>query len=154
MLRTRRPTLSSCLLLLFVACSHTPRALNDDLTVQRMREEYLRDHPDGRFNPYIHRGEVVRGMDELEVSASWGLPETRRLSNDGKVEYWTYFNEDDISGNWSRYTLTFEKTLLSDWHIVRHFTKNGTLTQSVTPESSAVISNPTLNSSDMGASKR
>ena len=154
MLRTRRLVLSSCLLLLLIACSHTPRSMNDDLTVQRMREESLREHPGGPFNQYITRGEVVRGMSVLEVSAAWGLPETRRPSKDHKAEYWTYFSEDEISGDWSRYTLTFEETKLADWYVVRHFSTNGELTSWSNSEGSGAISNPSVSSSGVGSAKR
>ena len=154
MLWTRPLVLFSCLFLIFVACAHTPKSLNDDLTVQRMRTEYLRDHPDGRFNQYIARGEVVRGMTVLEVSAAWGLPETRRLSKDRNLEHWTYFSEDEISGDWSRYTLTFEKTSLTDWYVVRHFSTNGELTSWSHSETSGALSIPSVSSTDMGSSKR
>lgn len=154
MLWTRRLALSSCLVVLFASCAHTPKALNDDLTVQRMRDEYLQEHPNGPFNEYIARGEVVRGMSVVEVSAAWGIPETRRKSEDRKMEYWTYFSEDEISGDWSRYTLTFEETLLTDWHVVRHFNKNGTLTQWTRQGASSIVKNPGVSSSDMGSTKR
>jgi hypothetical protein len=154
MLWTRRLVLSSCLLLLFIACAHTPKSQNDDITVQRMRAEFLLDHPNGQFNQYISKGEVVRGMTVLEVSAAWGLPETRRMSKDRKMEYWTYFSEDEISGDWSRYTLTFEETALADWHVVRHFSTNGELTSWSNSETSGAISNPSVSSTDMGSTKR
>ena len=154
MLWTSRLVLSSCLLLLFIACAHTPQALNDDLTVRQMREEFLREHPDGQHNLYVARGEVVRGMNVLEVSASWGIPETRRQSKDRKQEYWTYFSADEISGDWSRYTLTFEGKVLADWHVVRHFNKNGQLTQSSTATDASAATNPGVSSSDMAATKR
>jgi hypothetical protein len=154
MLWTSRLVLSSCLLLLFIACAHTPQALNDDLTVRQMREEFLREHPDGQYNPYISKGEVVRGMDVLEVSASWGIPETRRQSKDRKLEYWTYFSSDEISGDWSRYTLTFEGKVLSDWHVVRHFAKNGQLTQTSTATDATATSTPGVSSSGLGTKKR
>jgi len=154
MLWTSRLVLSSCLILLFIACAHTPKALNDDLTVRQMRDEYLRDHPDGAYNFYIAKGEVVRGMNFLEVSASWGMPETRRQSKDKKLEYWTYFSSDEISGDWSRYTLTFEKQLLMDWHVARHFTKNGELTNATTATDATSTSTPKVSSSGLGSTKR
>jgi hypothetical protein len=128
--------------------------LNDDLTVKQMRADYLRDHPDGRFNRYIERGEVVRGMNMLEVSAAWGLPETRRPTEDREVEYWTYFSQDEITGDWCRYTLTFEDKAVSDWYVVRHFTKNGELTSWSHTETSGVATNPGVNSPDIGSTRR
>jgi hypothetical protein len=93
------------------------------------RGDYLEQHPTGKYNRYISRGEVVRGMGFVEVSASWGIPETRSKSKDKKYEYWTFFGEDEISGDWSRYTLVFEETVLTDWFLDRHFIKNGALTR-------------------------
>ena len=154
MLWTSRLVLSSCLLLLFIACAHTPQALNDDLTLRQMRDEFLRDHPDGGYNIYIARGEVVRGMGFLEVSASWGMPETRRQSKDRKLEYWTYFSSDEVSGDWSRYTLTFEQKTLADWHVVRHFTKNGELTNASNATDATATSSPSVSSSGLGSKKR
>ena len=115
--------------LLFAACAHAPSALNDDAAVLVMRQDYLSAHPDGRYNAYIAKGEVVRGMNYLEVSASWGVPETRRLSGDKQSEFWTFFGKDDVSGDWIRYTFLFEKGILVDWQVNRHFTKNGTLSE-------------------------
>lgn len=115
--------------LCFSACSSKPRAINDDVSVIQLREDYLNKHPSGKYNPYIAKGEVVRGMDFVEVSASWGLPETRWKSKDEKYEYWTFFGADELSGDWSRYTLVFEETVLTDWLLDRHFIKNGALTR-------------------------
>jgi hypothetical protein len=154
MLGRSRLVLSSCLTVLFIACAHTPQALNDDLTVREMREEFLRDNPDCEYKPYIARGEVVRGMNFLEVSASWGIPETRRQSKDRKQEYWTYFSADEVSGDWSRYTLTFQDKRLTDWYVVRHFAKNGQLTQTSTISDATATSTPNVSSSGLGSTRR
>ena len=116
-------------LLLVLSCSHTPHALNDGASVLQMRDDFLLTHPDGKFNRFIERGEVVRGMNFVEVSASWGIPETRSLSKDRKLEYWTFFGFDDLSEDWTRYTFVFEKGVLADWDVNRHFSKNGSLSQ-------------------------
>lgn len=144
MLWTRRlvSSLSLPLLLLLSACAHTPDALNNDASVVQMREAYLRDHPDGRFNGYIERGKVVRGMDFTQVSASWGIPEARWLSKNKQVEFWTYLGEDDLSGDWARYTFEFEEGLLVDWVLDRHFTKNGTLTNWAIPGDASSSGSP------------
>jgi hypothetical protein len=154
MLWTRWLVLTSCLVFLPTACAHSPHALNDDLSVQQMREEFLLEHPDGQFNAYIAKGEVVRGMNVLEVSASWGIPETRRMSKDRKLEYWTYFSKDEISGDWARYTLTFQERVLTEWDVVRHFNKNGTLTQWSHSSDASATTNPGVSSSDLGPKKR
>jgi hypothetical protein len=151
---TNHLTLSSCLLLFFTACAHAPHALNDDQRAEQTRSEFVQTHPQGKYNEFISRGEVVRGMDVLEVSASWGVPETRRLSKDRKLEYWTYFGKDEISGDWSRYTLVFERRTLTDWQVDRHFIKNGTLTQWTIPGDSEPLRNPTANASATDSAKR
>jgi hypothetical protein len=71
-------------------------------------------------------------MKFTEVMASWGLPESRRLSHDRELEYWTFYGKDLDSGNWTRYTLLFEKGILTDWDLVRHFATNGALEDWVT----------------------
>jgi hypothetical protein len=114
---------------LAAACAHAPNALNTDDTVSMMREDYVSTHPEGRYNDYIRQGQVTRGMNFLEVSASWGIPETRSRSRDRRFEYWTFFGKDELSGDWTRYTMVFENGILADWELNRHFTKNGTLTR-------------------------
>jgi hypothetical protein len=128
------PSLSLLLLLLYCACAHTPRALNDDASVVQMRADYVREHPGGPFNRYIEVGKVVRGMDFTQVSASWGLPEARWLSRNKKLEFWTYFGKDDVSGDWTRYTFEFEGEVLTGWELDRHFIKNGALTRWQIPD--------------------
>jgi hypothetical protein len=132
---TRRLTMSLSLLLLlgYFACSSVPNSWNDDLRLVQSREVYVDKHPGEQFNKYIERGEVVRGMNYVQVSASWGLPETRRLSSDRKQEYWTFFGKDELSGDWTRYTFVFEEGVLADWQMDRHFAKNGALANHQTP---------------------
>ena len=154
MLWTRSLVVSSCLLLLFLACSHTPRAINDDNSILQMRQDYLLAHPGGAYDEYITRGEVVRGMNYLEVSASWGIPETRRRSRDQKLEYWTFYEKDDVSGDWMRYTFVFEKGALSDWQMARHFTKNGELSQWTNVDGAASVSTSSTSSAGLGSSRR
>jgi hypothetical protein len=119
-----------------------------------MRQDYLLANPDGVYNEYITRGEVVRGMNYLEVSASWGIPETRRMSKDQKLEYWTFYEKDDLSGDWTRYTFVFEKGALSDWQMARHFSKNGVLSQWTTTDGATAVSTPTTSSAGLGSTRR
>jgi hypothetical protein len=144
----------SCLLLLFLACAHNPRAINDDNSILQMRQEYLLAHPGGPYNEYITKGEVVRGMNYLEVSASWGIPETRRISRDRKMEHWTFYDKDDVSGDWTRYMFVFEQGTLSDWQMARHFTKNGELSQWTNMDAATSLSTPTTSSAGLGSSRR
>ena len=55
-------------------------------------------------------------------------------SEDKEFEHWTFFDIDDVSGNWAWYTLIFEKGVLSEWDSSRHFKKNGTLTYGRNPD--------------------
>jgi len=117
-----------CLVLLgflFTSCSHAPNALDNGVTVEKLRLDYLSKHPDGRFNSFIKQGQVVKGMKHVEVMASWGLPESRSLSKDKKFEYWTFYGKDADSYDWIRYTLVFEKNYLTGWDVSRHYSKNG-----------------------------
>ena len=45
--------------------------------IRMLRQEFFKTHPDGKYNEHIKKGEVVRGMDFLEVLASWGNPDAR-----------------------------------------------------------------------------
>jgi len=119
--------------IIVAACANVPLPPVGTATHPEVREEFLLMNPDGRFNQFVSKGEVVTGMGFEEVLASWGLPESRRLSRDRKQEYWTYLGEDDLSGDWMRYTFVFEKRLLVDWDVSRHFIKNGTLINWDTP---------------------
>ena len=124
---TRHLLLLLLLGFIFSSCSHAPRALNEGTTVTDLRQDHLKKYPDGKFNRYIERGQIVKGMQYLEVMASWGLPESRRLSRDREFEYWTFFGKDNDSWDWIRYTLEFEENCLLGWDMTRHFTKNGVL---------------------------
>lgn len=155
MLWIRRLVLALVLPLVLPACSSKPRAINDDPSVIQMRADFLQGHPTGKYNEYISKGEVVRGMNFVEVSASWGLPESRWKSRDRKFEYWSFFGKDEFSGNWSRYTLIFEGEILVDWMLDRHFTKNGTLTRlQRTGEGSNATPDMRVSSDGVGSSKK
>jgi len=108
-------------LLLIVACSHTPRMDDTKETdyIRMLREEFFKTHPDGQYNEYIARGEVVKGMDFLEVLASWGNPNKREKPTDN-VEYWIYLDVDEDSMDWVQYKFEFRKSVLSDWDLSRH----------------------------------
>lgn len=113
--------------ILLSSCAHAPGAPSGSDGVLSLRQQYLSSNPDGRFNPYIERGQVIRGMKFTEVTASWGLPESRRLSRDREFEYWTFYGKDNESGDWMRYTFEFSDGVLVDWEVARHIAKNGSL---------------------------
>jgi hypothetical protein len=108
-------------LLLIVACSQTPRIDDTQETeyIRMLREEFFKTHPDGQYNENIARGEVLKGMDFLEVLASWGNPNKREKPTDN-VEYWIYLEVDEDSMDWVQYKFEFRKNVLSDWDLSRH----------------------------------
>jgi len=105
---------------LITSCSHMPRVMEETDSVLTIRNEYLRTHPDGRFNESIMAGEVCKGMNFIEVLAAWGLPETRFRSADDDIEFWKYVSRDDVSLDWMSYTFAFEKNALVGWESFRH----------------------------------
>lgn len=122
-----------------IACSQTPRMSEDNETeyVRMLREEFFKTHPDGPYNEYIARGEVVRGMDFLEVLASWGNP-TKREKTTENVEYWMYTDMDEDSGDWVEYKFVFRKNVLDDWELSRHIAEGQVLTDKSTTSQSVL----------------
>jgi hypothetical protein len=108
------------------SCSPNPRIISgteSDYLLQ-LRAEYLAANPDGAYNEYIKRGEVVKGMDILEVLASWGHPEVRKKEN-ALTEHWIYREVDEDSKDWVLFTFTFRRTVLAEWDLMRHFAAGG-----------------------------
>jgi hypothetical protein len=91
---------------------------NETDYIRMLREEFFKTHPDGKYNEYIARGEVVRGMDFLEVLASWGNPMKREKPAD-TVEYWMYREVDEDTLDWVQYKFVFRMNLLEDWELSR-----------------------------------
>ncbi len=91
-----------------------------------LRADYLASHPDGPYNEYIRRGEVVPGMDLIEVLASWGYPLRRARRND-LSEQWVYRDRDEDSKDWIEYTFVFRQGRLESWRIRRHTAAGGAL---------------------------
>jgi hypothetical protein len=112
----------------FVACTQTPRMQEEKETdyIRMLREEFFKSHPDGQYNDHIAQGEVVLGMDFLEVLASWGNPGKREKPTEN-VEYWMYLDEDEDSKDWVRYKFIFRKNILEDWELTRHVAAGGIL---------------------------
>lgn len=113
-------------LLTLVACSHNPRILSGTESdyLLKLRAEYLAANPDGEHNELIKRGEVVQGMDILEVLASWGHPEVRKKEG-SLTERWIYREVDEQSKDWLEYVFTFRRTVLAEWDLTRHFAAGG-----------------------------
>lgn len=128
------------ILVAVVACSQTPRMSEENETeyVRMLREEFFKTHPDGLYNEFIARGEVVKGMDFLEVLASWGNPNKREKPTEN-VEYWMYREEDENSLDWVQYKFTFRKNVLEDWELTRHIGE-GAVQDLTSQTSSSVLS--------------
>ena len=100
---------------LLSACSsglHLNQELDDR---DDIRQTYLQNNPNGKYNEHIAKGEVVKGMSVIEVLAAWGLPGVRRTSTQTGTEFWTYYTLDDISQKISSYDLVFTNRTLDRW---------------------------------------
>lgn len=152
---TRHLLLLLMLGLIISSCSHAPKALDESATLTDLRQDYTKKYPDAKFNPYIKRGQIVKGMKHLEVMASWGLPESRSLSHDRKLEYWTFYGKDSESWDWIRYTLEFEENFLVGWDVTRHYAKNGVLEDILTRQlDRPFLDRPRLPAADVSTLKR
>lgn len=119
------------------SCTYTPRVPEESTAVLTLRSDYLHNHPTGQYNEHIVKGEVVKGMNPVEVLASWGAPDSRLRIPAKNVEYWRYVAQDDLSNDWVLYTFTFEKRHLVTWEMSRHVSKLGAMEQ-------ARLDDPTL----------
>ncbi|MCK5406269.1 MAG: hypothetical protein KAJ37_02390 [Candidatus Krumholzibacteria bacterium] len=139
-------------LLLIVACTQTPRMDDTKETdyIRMLREEFFKTHPDGQYNENIARGEVVKGMDFLEVLASWGNPNKREKPTDN-VEYWIYLEVDEDSMDWVQYKFEFRKSVLSGWDLARHVA-SGREVDSPSGSNSQVLTKGS--STDIGSDKK
>lgn len=128
-----------------LSCSHTPRMSHDQETeyIRMLRQEFFKTNPDGEYNDRIRKGEVVRGMDFLEVLASWGNPDARRKPTEN-VEHWTYLELDEDSKDSVRYMFIFKKNILFDWELNRQFAKGGELNLPSDKKSSVLIKGEAL----------
>jgi hypothetical protein len=97
------------------SCSRLPQSTRSGEQMTSIREEYLRNHPDGRFNTLIMEGRVVKGMGIIEVLASWGIPNDRRSNGAGRTEYWAYYAKDEHTQRFVSYELVFESNELTRW---------------------------------------
>lgn len=118
---------------ILASCAHAPRAPRDSESLHAIRTQYLAEHPDGRYNDQISRGELAKGMNVIEVLASWGLPEDRREEPQLAREVWRYATRDGLDTDVTVYELIFEHRRLNDWVTERHVTgAGGTAVRSAT----------------------
>jgi hypothetical protein len=118
-----RIILMAVALTVMASCAYAPRVAEENDDILSIRDDYIRTHPDGSYNEFILRGEVVKGMKYLEVLASWGYPEARLRVPERKLEYWRYLARDEASRDWLQYTFIFEKDELIEWEMTRHVSK-------------------------------
>ena len=109
-------------LVLFLAfassCAYQPRSMKDSAEMAEVRSEYVQNNPEGKFNHYIEKGELSKGMSVIEVLAAWGLPNMRQSWQNTDKESWTYHSFDPHTGDYTIVDLTFEARTLLKW--VRH----------------------------------
>lgn len=100
----------------FIAsCSRLPQSTRTSEHQTSIRDDYIRNHPDGKYNVLIMEGRVVKGMGIIEVLASWGMPNDRRSDGDGRTEYWAYYAKDEHTERLVSYELVFEQNELKRW---------------------------------------
>jgi len=97
------------------SCSSQLKLSKDMTDRTDIRQEYLHNNPDGQFNNHIVKSEVVKGMNVIEVLASWGLPDQRRTYSGVDSDVWTYYAVDDARNKVMSYDLVFESRTLSRW---------------------------------------
>lgn len=132
-----------CLVVVFAigitaSCAHVPRMHTESSQTEKLRTQYLRSHPDGPHNAQIVRGEITKGMDLMEVLASWGVPERRIGKKTSKQEMWVYAMRDPYSLDSMVYELVFVDRVLSGWSYDRETSGNGVRNA----EASQVIDTP------------
>lgn len=102
---------------LMVCCSHAPQLHEGSESMRQSRMEYVQNNPGGKYNDYIMKGELAKGMGVPEVEASWGLPDKQRELDGTKLEQWIYADLDDVSGRLVVYSLAFTDRVLVYWEI-------------------------------------
>ncbi len=114
------------LLLLFVlpllifasGCSCTNQIEREDFTSSDAREIFIEGHPESSFQENIRNGEIIRGMNEDEVIASWGMPNVYLSSRERDEECFVYYIQDRGANSVLVYMLDFDSdNILYDWDI-------------------------------------
>ena len=113
------PLLFALLLIAAVAgCSGTSRVEREEFTSSAAREIYIEGHPESAFQENIRNGEIIRGMNEDEVIASWGMPNVYLTSKVRDEERFIYYVQDREANSVLVYSLDFDgDNILYDWHI-------------------------------------
>ncbi len=113
------PLLFAMSLLIFVSgCSCTNQIEREDFTSSDAREIFIEGHPESAFQENIRNGEIIRGMNEDEVIASWGMPNVYLTSRVREEERFIYYIQDKETNSVLVYTLDFDSdNILYDWGI-------------------------------------
>jgi hypothetical protein len=106
--------------LALASCASRPPARDADDSILGMRAQYLKSHPNGRFNEEINKGEVAPGMNFDDMLASWGIPDTRIRTGTDDRERWVYVVSDEYSHDWVRYDFVFANRELTRWEQMRN----------------------------------
>ena len=113
------PLLFAMSLLIFVSgCSCTNQVEREDFTSSDAREIFIEGHPESAFQENIRNGEIIRGMNEDEVIASWGMPNVYLTSRVREEERFIYYIQDKETSSVLVYMLDFDSdNILYDWGI-------------------------------------
>jgi hypothetical protein len=112
------PLLLAIPILFMVGCCGTSMVEREEFTTVESRDKFILENPESNFIDNIRNGEIVRGMNENEVIASWGMPNVYLVSNQKPEDYWVYYIQDDNTNSVMVYTLTFDQeAMLMDWDI-------------------------------------
>jgi hypothetical protein len=112
------PLLFAVTLIFVSGCSGTSQIEREDFTSSEAREIYIDGHPESIFQENIRRGEIVRGMNEEEVIASWGMPNVYLTSRVKDEERFIYYIQDRGANSVLVYMLDFDMdNILYDWDI-------------------------------------
>jgi hypothetical protein len=117
---TIRNVLSALAVVMAASCAHAPQLYDNSKAMEQERNAYIKDHPDGKFNDYIAKGEIAKGMDQGAVIASWGSPGNTREIDSGRYEQWVYATKDSVSQRWTIFSLAFDNDLLTRWTITEN----------------------------------
>lgn len=104
---------------LLASCASSPPRRDETPQIREIRDDYLRAHPNGRFNAEIARGEIVAGMGYNDVLAAWGMPDTRVSDGEPGEEWWTYVITSDNGADWVRYDFVFAERTVVEWAVSR-----------------------------------
>lgn len=106
------------LLIVASGCSSTSQIEREDFVSSDAREIFIEGHPESAFQENIRNGEIIRGMNEDEVLASWGMPNVYLSSREREEERFVYYIQDRGANSVLVYMLDFDSdNILYNWDI-------------------------------------